>query len=54
MKTRHSASFFFVQESQRNVYKKKTMLTLSPDGRENPFYPFFGIKRLEGQRDFAY
>ena len=44
MKTRPSASFFFVQESQRNVYKKRRCLLLAP----------MGIKRLEGQRDFAY
>jgi hypothetical protein len=54
MKTRPSASFFFCARKSKKCLQKKTMLTLSPDGRENPFYPFFGIKRLEGQRDFAY
>ncbi len=25
----------------------------SPDGRENPFVPLFGIKDLEGQQEIA-
>ena len=44
MKTRPSASFFFVQESQRNVYKKRLCLLLAPMGGNILFILFLDKK----------